>query len=126
LDTRIFRDEDGVDMMELAGRASPHTHQAFMIPLDNHSHGLSFSVACRNRHKAVVDQIFWRKYVPSRHDLNVSTTFSLVGDMMQVPNSPEIKLDVTVHHVRGKGHLVESVQMEFPVDYYALFINRLK
>ena len=76
--------------MTLQGTATKHTHQAYVsfffvnffflcyfsrsfssdciqiLPLDNHEHDVSFSVASRNRHKAIHDQIFWRKYLSAK------------------------------------------------------------
>jgi hypothetical protein len=134
LETEIV-EKNGERYMKLFGTTSPYTHQAYMPPVDNHESGLHFQVNCRNRHRAVNGETFWRSYLTPRQakdlfvksgDEEETSKITICGDFRQVPNSPVAELTATLRHVRGTGHVIDSVTMEFPARCYNLFFDRIK
>ena len=123
--------EDGKTMI-LSGTASRNTHQAFQIPVDNHAHGVRFSIISRNRHKMIADQLFWRRYMNSRQVSDLfreeitPDTLVIAGDLMQVPDHPQIDAKLYLRNIRGHGHIIDKVHVAFPVELYHLFYDRIK
>lgn len=125
-------DSNGV--MTLSGKATPHTHPAYVLPIDQHPYYISLSIICRNRHKLFRGQVFWRRFLSPKQlkDLlsNPSESpgvkhCSVAGDVQKLPHAPEFPVDLTLVFEKPKGHHIDGVHAKFPLAVYFDFYDRM-
>ena len=126
LDTTI----DNNGFMILTGKASPHTHPAFRLPLDQHPYFVALSIVCRNKHKLFKDEIWWRKYLSPKQMKEVmeegeNKHCKVVGDVQKLPHAPEVTVHLTLAYEKPKGHHIDQVYVKFPLSIYFDFYDRM-
>lgn len=123
---------DQEESIVLFGCVNPFEHDIWRVPLNNHSHGMTFQVKCTNLAAQVKGTILWKRSFTAR-DLKTAlleseeNVLEMQGTSPHVPNLRCVgKGTLTIASERGGTLHVKGFNLTLSYDAYNAWLDAVK